>query len=63
MVNENEEVINYILNKYPNLQLVKLNILNDTSIPLLPSTLNEVITVMPTKYYEGFFIAKLVKTK
>lgn len=60
---ENEEVINYILNKYPNLQLVKLNILNDTSIPLLPSTLNEVITVMPTKYYEGFFIAKLVKTK
>ncbi len=60
---ENEEVINYILNKYPNLQLVKLNLLNDTSIPLLPSTLNEVITVMPTKYYEGFFIAKLVKTK
>ena len=60
---ENEEVINYILNKYPNLQLVKLNLINDSSIPLLPSTLNEVITIMPTKYYEGFFIAKLVKTK
>lgn len=58
---ENEEVINYLLNKYPNIKLVKLDINGISSIPLLPSTINEVLTIMPTKYYEGFFIAKLTK--
>ena len=58
---ENEEVIDYILNKYPNIKLVKLTLPNISTIPLLPSTKEEVLTIKPTKYYEGFFIAKLKK--
>lgn len=57
---ENEEVIEYILNKYPNIKLVKIMIDN---LPLLPSTIDGVLTIMPTNYYEGFFVCKLIKTK
>ena len=32
-------------------------------LPVLPSTINGVITVMPTNEYEGFFVAKIIKTK
>ena len=57
---ENEVVINYILNKHPNLKLVQLSLEN---VPLLPSTIPEALTILPTKYYEGFFVCKLIKTK
>ena len=45
------------------LQLINVNITEiDTSkFPLLPSKYNEVLTICPTEYFEGFFVAKIHK--
>ena len=59
---ENEEVINYILEKYSNIELVPLEKIDYKNIEYLDSK-EGTITVMPNKYYEGFFIAKLKKIK
>lgn len=57
---ENEENIQKILVS-SNIEIVPINedILKD--IPLLPTKLEGTICIMPTKQYEGFFIAKLRK--
>ena len=56
---ENENVLNKVLPLY-NCEIVKLD---PFDLPILPSTIPGVITVMPSKYYEGFFIAKIYKRK
>lgn len=58
---ENEEIIKKILASN-DVELIPIK--NDLfqNIPLLPS-MNGTITVMPTKGYEGFFIAKMRKVK
>ena len=59
---ENEEILQKVLEK-ENVSIVpiKNEFIND--LPLLPTKLPGTICVMPTKEYEGFFIAKLVKNK
>lgn len=60
---ENEEILKTCLND--NFEIVPLN-LDETflkSIPLLPSSIPNTLTICPTKLYEGFFIAKIKRTK
>lgn len=60
---ENEEILKTCLND--NFEIVSLN-LDETflkSIPLLPSSIPNTLTICPTKLYEGFFIAKIKRTK
>ena len=58
---ENEEIVTKILT-YKNLELIPIEKDLFQNIPLLPS-MDGTITVMPTKTYEGFFIAKIRKIK
>ena len=57
---ENEEILNTILTN-PSLSLVPITELDTSKLPLLPSNLDNVITICPNKYFEGFFIAKIHK--
>lgn len=60
---ENEEILKKCLND--NFTIVPLN-LDETilkNIPTLPSTIPNVLTICPTELYEGFFIAKIKRTK
>lgn len=58
---ENEEIVKRVL-KNKNLEIVPL-ILNSSFIEELPSELEGVLTIAPTKWTEGFFIAKIRKVK
>ena len=55
---ENEKTIESALS-LGNLEIVPIDKEIFKEIPILPSTIKGTITVMPTKYYEGFFVAKL----
>ena len=57
---ENEEVLKTVLNKNVVLEKINLDISKDN---LLPSLYDEVLTIKPNKYYEGFFIAKIKKLR
>ena len=57
---ENELVLKEILNK--NIVLEPININIDKS-NILPSLYNEVLTIKPNEYFEGFFIAKIKKIR
>ncbi len=57
---ENEDVLKTVLNK--NIILEDINLDIDKS-NLLPSNLDKVLTIKPSKYYEGFFIAKIKKLR
>ena len=57
---ENEDIINYCLNKYKNIELVSLDLTNYQDLPQLP-TKEGTLCVCPTKYYEGFYVAKIKK--
>lgn len=57
---ENEEVLKTILED-KSLSIIPITELDTTDIPLLPSTIKGVITVCPTEYFEGFFVAKIKK--
>lgn len=59
---ENEDIVKSILNKYSNIEIVPIDIKEYPDIPLLPSDIPGTITICPTIYYEGFFVAKLKKT-
>jgi 16S rRNA C967 or C1407 C5-methylase (RsmB/RsmF family) len=43
------------------LSIIPITELDTNDIPLLPSTIEGVITVCPTEYFEGFFVAKIKK--
>lgn len=58
---ENESIIKEILNE--DLILIPLDLTNYQDIPKLPSKIPGTLTVMPTNYYEGFFVAKIKKVK
>lgn len=57
---ENEEIIDKVIKEH-NLEIIPITELNKEEIPCLPSTIEGVITICPTNYYEGFFVAKLKK--
>ena len=57
---ENEEIIDKVIKEH-NLEIIPITELNKEKIPCLPSTIEGVITICPTNYYEGFFVAKLKK--
>ena len=57
---ENEKIIEYILSNNKNIELVPLDLTNYQDLPQLP-TKEGTLCVMPTKYYEGFYVAKIKK--
>ena len=59
---ENEEVLNTLL-KSKQIEIMSLDSHITANLPLLPSKLENVITVMPNELYEGFFVAKIKKIK
>ena len=58
---ENEEIINYALEKY-NFKIVPIKLNNFDESNLLKSSIDGTILVKPTNLYEGFFVAKLLKS-
>ena len=60
---ENEEIIKYILNKYNNIKLDYIDYNRYKDVPILSSELEGTLTILPNKYYEGFFVAKLIRIK
>lgn len=66
---ENEEVIDYVLNKYPNLRVMNLNLNIKNSIQGLNlykdkeynDNLKKALRVIPNEEMEGFFVCKLKK--
>lgn len=59
---ENELIIENILKSNSNIELVPIDFTNYQDIPKLPTTLEGTLCILPTKYYEGFFVAKLRRT-
>lgn len=57
---ENEQVLKKVL-EYGNLEIIPIDKTKYIDIQFLPTTLEGTICVMPTKFYEGFFVAKLRK--
>ena len=57
---EDDEIIKYVLEKYPDLELMPISI---KDLPLIEDTIKGTIKIVPTKYYEGFFIAKIKRMK
>lgn len=60
---ENEEIVKYILDSDDCLEIVPIDMGRFMSIPLLPSSMDGVMLVKPTEYFEGFFVAKIRKVK
>lgn len=58
---ENDEIIKSILNS--NLELTPLDLTNYQDIPKLSTKLEGTLCVCPSKYYEGFYVAKIRKIK
>lgn len=56
---ENERIIAWALETYPELVAEKI----DLPFPGIVHKLTKSITLLPTNQYEGFFVAKLIKTK
>lgn len=59
---ENEAIIAKVL-KETKAEIVPIEFENKESLPLLPVKIEGTICVCPSKYYEGFFIAKIRKKK
>ncbi len=59
---ENEDALRSLL-KAKEIELLPLDSNITSNLPLLPSNLANVITVMPNELYEGFFVAKIKKIK
>lgn len=57
---ENDSIINYVLENNKNIELVQLDLTKYESLPKLPS-IKGTLCVLPTKYYEGFYVAKIKK--
>lgn len=59
---ENEEVVKEIL-KRENAEIVPIDTNLFEGLPLLPVTLEGTVCICPNELYEGFYIAKIRKTK
>ena len=57
---ENEEIVSKIL-KNNRVEIVPIEFKGKEELPLLPTKIAGTLCVMPTKLYEGFFIAKIRK--
>lgn len=57
---ENEEIVSKIL-KNNKVEIVPIEFEGKEELPLLPTKIDGTLCVMPTKLYEGFFIAKIRK--
>lgn len=57
---ENEEIVSKIL-KNNKVEIVPIEFKGKEELPLLPTKIDGTLCVMPTKLYEGFFIAKIRK--
>lgn len=57
---ENEEIVEKIL-KDNKIEIVPIEFKGKEELPLLPTKIDGTLCVMPTKLYEGFFIAKIRK--
>ena len=58
---ENEEIVSKIL-KNNKVEIVPIEFKGKEELPLLPTKIAGTLCVMPTKLYEGFFIAKIRKS-
>jgi len=56
---ENEYIINKVLNKHKDIEVLPIEEYNN--LPLLNTTIKGSICLYPNKYYEGFYIIKLIK--
>lgn len=57
---ENEEIVSKIL-KNNKVEIVPIEFEGKEELPLLPTKIDGTLCVMPTEFYEGFFIAKIRK--
>ena len=58
--NENEDVLNRVLSKEnANIVPIEKDLLSD--MPVLPTTIDGTVCILPTNIYEGFFVAKIRK--
>lgn len=55
---ENEEIVKKVLKKFK-AQIIPIN--SPQNIPVLPTSIDGALCVCPTKYYEGFFVVKILK--
>lgn len=55
---ENEEIVKKVLKKFK-AQIIPINV--PQNIPVLPTTIDGALCVCPTKYFEGFFVVKILK--
>ena len=61
MKKENDEIIQKILSKNSNIHLEKIDIIQKENINIVKGINDKTITILPNEYFEGFYIAKLVK--
>ncbi len=59
---ENDNMVEYILKKYQDIELIPLDLTNFQELPILPS-IDGTLCIKPNKYYEGFFVSKFKKNK
>ena len=59
---ENEDVVNKIISKF-NCEIVPIEFEGKIDLPLLPTKIIGTLCVCPNELYEGFFIAKIKKSK
>lgn len=58
---ENEDVVNKILEEYPNVEVVSIFFNGMNQLPLLPCKIKGALVIRPSETYEGFFVCKLRK--
>ena len=58
---ENEDILNKILEKYKNIEIVPIEHEFFNDMPKLKTTIEGTICLKPTELYEGFFVAKVRK--
>ncbi len=59
---ENEEIVQKVL-KTEKASIVPIELTGKENLPLLPTTLEGTICIMPTELYEGFFVVKIRKER
>lgn len=58
---ENDEIIQKVLSQNSNIHLEKIDIIQKENINIVKGINDKTITILPNEYFEGFYIAKLVK--
>ena len=58
---ENEDVVNKILEEFPNVQVSPIFFEGMDNLPKLPTTIKGSLLVKPNELFEGFYVCKLKK--